>query len=219
MAITLDELMRELCEAAADAVYRYADVSGEMAHDTGLVMPESFVAGFVFDKLGSKLGSKVSMTLETNTHTLARHNEDAKARHSARRFNQTAVDVALKKLGGRKRKIDLVVYQGESPKKDEHDPFALVEFKLLKLGRDRERLLDILEVIDVCPYGVVCRVLSVKDEARRSVLTGEKSRALGDGDIWHERDVRDLPHGNTEPFRVCARGFRRRNAKGPAAQI
>jgi hypothetical protein len=117
----------EDCREAANAVLRYTEVAGQICEKTapGLMMPEYFLMSFVFDKLGSDL----TMTLETSVNTLWLYNQNA--RSSPGKVNELS-----------NQKIDLVVYQGESSRKDEQGLMALIEFKLLvfDLG-DREKLL------------------------------------------------------------------------------
>jgi len=181
-----------ICREVANAVLRYTDVAGQISEETvpGLMMPESFAPAFVFGRLGSEL----TMTLETNVNTLWKYNQ------AARGSNEPAPERL------RNQRVDLVLYQGNSPKKDEQELFALIEFKLLTLDlRDREKLRNILNDIDTCPNGAICSVLKSDLD-----LLLEEKQAIADGDHWYRYDVPALPHSNTERFSVCARAFQRR---------
>jgi hypothetical protein len=62
------EVMRKICDTAAQAVYRYCDVAGQIAarYATGLFVPESFLGAFVLDRFGNGL----TISLETNYRNL-----------------------------------------------------------------------------------------------------------------------------------------------------
>ena len=205
------KLLRDVCHLAAEAAFRYVEISGE---DPGQDMPESFLSSFVFDRVGA------TATLETSIGKLFEWNRDQRLRTVDRVtameevVAEVSLPLVLESLNGRPR-VDLVLFQGESPvKKDEQRLLALVEFKRHRLcEQDRNKLLAILDHIDTCRWGVICSVLDVTSEPEW--LQKEKQQAEAAGDRWFVCDVPALPHGrNDRHFVSCLRAFTRRKAIG-----
>ncbi len=193
---SVDEVMWLICRSAADAVYRYTEVAGQICNENspGLFMPEYFLPSFVLDRLGGFL----TMSLETNAKTLFEFTRDVRKS----RIGADTLRLVMDEL--RNDRTDLVVYQGDSPRKEEQAPILLVEFKTLKRFSqdkdDREKLLRALKLLDAPLLGAVCSVLDSKTD-----FSLEEIDARADGDRWYKCDVPELPHANMERFSVCAR--------------
>jgi hypothetical protein len=183
--IVIDDVMQKFCDAGADAVRRYLDVSGE---DAG-TMPEYFMPAFVLDRLGDR----VTSTLETNFGALVEWNVRVRER---RRLGQQPHDERLLLLAQQSngRRVDMVLFEGEEEgkPKDQQDMLALVEFKRgyvsanREPGRlsDRDKLLMLLAYIDTCPWGIVCGWTN-KDH-----LEWQKQHSLKEtSDRWYEKQI------------------------------
>ena len=113
----------------------------------GKDMPEYFLSSYVLDHLGDE----IKMTLETNLSKLRRWNAD-----------HGEIPDALES-GGKQPRVDLVMFKDPHLPKDKQNLFALVEFKTGYIWQspekgptDRDKLLELLKGIDMCPYGVIC---------------------------------------------------------------
>ena len=148
----ITETMEKLCKAAAQALHRYAGISGI---DPGRDMPESFVASYICDHLGDE----ITATVETNFRKLLEWNANRKAATSSVVDDiERKVDHLQKRVS--KKRVDLVIY-GSGEKKSDKPMLILVEFKREAIDRgDRVKLLSILEEIDTCPFGAIVSYLS-----------------------------------------------------------
>ena len=194
---TVDDVMQKVCRYAAEAVRRYVDISGTTPGD----MPEYFMNSYVFDKLGSE----ITLTLETGTTELKSWDADTKARRSSKAdvSNLVALKAAVQRLD-RSGRIDLVAFDGQSQAKDEEGMLALIEFKRWHLSReDRNKLADVLRYLETCQSGAICSLLHVND-ALLAWKKEEQADAARCGDHWIECRV-DVP-GN---YIVCACTFAR----------
>lgn len=89
----LDDVMPEICKSAAQAVYRYVEVSRD-PYDRP---PEYFLSSFVFDKLGTKY----TMTLESDAKKLRDWNAEIHKMHGTapRSEDQRAIEEAIQQTG------------------------------------------------------------------------------------------------------------------------
>ena len=194
---SVDNIMEKICHHAAQAIRRYVEISGMTPGD----MPESFLGAYVFDKIGSE----VTMTLETNTTKLFDWNNASKGRRRASDAVKVELQNAVTSVDQSGR-IDLVLFDGASQNKEHEEFLALVEFKRWHLSReDRDKLLVVLKYIDTCPTGAICSILDLGGD--RSWVEHEQSDAVRMGDRWIECKVGELPHGIPGNYSVCARIF------------
>jgi hypothetical protein len=200
--INTDDLMQRFCDAGAQAVRRYVDVSG----DRHLNMPEYFMPSFVFDSLGGK----TTATLETSFSYLVDWNAGARQRRGLpQQFRDARLLLLAQQLGG--RRVDMVLFEGEEDHKpkDEQDFFALVEFKRGWIdaasfpGRisDRDKLLMLLDHIDTCPWGIACGWIP------QNHYDWQQTQIRGSKDRWFESKIQ-LPDYDA-PLFFCARLFAR----------
>jgi hypothetical protein len=185
------EVMEKICETAAQALYRYCDVAGQIGSKgkTTLFMPESFLGGFLLERLGNFL----TISLETNYKDL----ED---------FWQ----LQKGQLGDSNKVVDAIVYSSDSTDKSQQSLVLLLEFKLLKPftedDSDRDKLFQILNTVEPPLWGAVCTVLD-RDKAGLD-LSQEAQSAETHGDLWYRCDAGPLPRGNESMhYTVCARLF------------
>ena len=155
--IEIDDVMGKFCDAGAQAVRRYFDVSGEGPWS----MPEYFMPAFMLDRLGDQM----TATLETNFRTLVEWNACVRARRGlAQQPHDERLLLLAQQLNG--RRVDMALFEGEKEgkPKEQQDFLALVEFKGGWLdaagnpGRisDSDKLLMLLVHVDTCPWGIVC---------------------------------------------------------------
>ncbi len=204
---SVDVVMKRIREVAAQAVCRYANVSG----DSRNAMPEYFMPAYVFDKLGSTF----TMTLETNSRTLRRWDEDAKRRRARLTGSESLepekseLEEAIRRLdhGGR---IDLIVFDGKSHRKDCEGFLVMVEFKKWdrdKAQADRDKLLAVMSHVHTCPYGAICYLIN---SAPDSEWAGElKEEARRHGDKWCCEPVLDELKEGRGTFAICSELFSR----------
>ena len=165
------DVVTALCEQGARAVSRYVEISGLDLE----AMPNTSCR-HIFDHMGTK----VTMTLETNFLSLLEWNTHTR---TSRRAALSWEDIrALSRAAdiGTPR-VDLVIFADPHRPKDKQDILALVEFKrgwISAEGGDRDKLLLVLNHIDSCKYGVVCGWTDSPEYAR--------SEAENVGDRWVE---------------------------------
>lgn len=202
--IDIDSVMRDFCNAGAQAVLRYVVETGEDPWN----MPEYFMPAFILDHLGDK----ITATLETNFNTLVQWNAGVRKRHG---LAQQAHDERSLSLTQQldQRRVDMVLFEGqeEQKPKDQQDFLALIEFKRGQIDAgsfpgkisDRDKLLMFLAQIDTCPWGVACGWV---DEPH---LEWQKNESIkGTDDRWFEKRI-ELPEAFTIPHFFCARLFAR----------
>jgi hypothetical protein len=203
---SVHDVMYKVCTSSAEAVCRYAKVSG----DSRETMPEYFMPAFILEKLGSK----ITMTLETNSATLRNWDKEAQSRRSRSSgrvdgATTTRLEQAIKKLDRRGR-IDLVVFDGSSRVKSDEEFLILVEFKLWardRAGYDRDKLQEVLSYIQTCPYGAICYLI---DGAPDSEWVRDLKREAGRRkDKWFCAPVPDVLNEGKGVFSVCAELFAR----------
>jgi hypothetical protein len=180
----INALMRELCDAGAHALNHYATISGE----DPCTAPEYLMPALICRELGDTIGeggTQLSVTLETTFSTLWEWNSAARVR------DLRSVPSELVKLGEKlgTQRVDMVLFSVQPGiSKDDHDLFALVEFKRGNLeeehgNKDREKLRGVLKYIDTCSYGVVCGWVESKYHPY------QKERANRAGDSWFDSSV------------------------------
>lgn len=205
----IPEVMPYVCKAAADAVCRYATVSNEIPWDD---MPEAFVCSTVFDSFAKQFGRTFSLTMETSLKKLWDWNNSARQRMGRPILNRSDPSVmerfsALAKKRAKSPRIDLVIYHGDEQDPSRHDFLAMVEFKRYRPSdKDRDKVLDILALIDTCPVGAICGVIQTHPA---STLVKEQSQAKKAAEKWFEHPVPKLPPHMPE-YTVVARAFPRR---------
>jgi hypothetical protein len=234
----LDAAMPKICEIAAQAFYRYVEVSRDPCDEP----PESFLQSIVFDKLGSAY----PMTLESTARKIEEWNEDIRrkmlgkppalprqqnADSAARGVDGVlsavekvgtavfeavaaplvrAAEQALERLTPNKR-VDLVLFDNAPPAGVDYAFAGLIEFKLWKEGKDRDKLLNLLKPLETCPAAAVCCLTNahLEDDYLQTV----KSEAEAAGDRFYYHQV-ELPVGvprdeGRRRYSVYARVFSR----------
>jgi hypothetical protein len=187
----MEEAARLVCDAAAEAVHRYAEISGLSPRED---LTESFVVNFVFDELGDLL----PMTAETNLRKLWRWHLDHTHTRWSREKEDQELPVITSELG--QRLVDLVLYTGTSPEPSDSEFLGLVEFKLWTRSLpDREKLLNVLDHIRSCPNGALCSIIVDREEVKRAESEG-----------WYIAPVRRLPHKISGSYFACIQHFRAR---------
>jgi hypothetical protein len=208
--LDVDEVMAKFCDAGAQSVRRYFDVSGIGPE----IMPEYFMPAFILDRLGDK----ISATLETNFRTLVEWNAGVRAR---RGLPPQSHDETLVRLLNESR-VDMALFEceDEGKPKEQRDFFALVEFKrgyidasrIRSRTSDRDRLLMLLAHIDTCPWGVTCGWTN-KDHTE-----WQKDSIKGTNDRWYEKRF-ELPETISAPLFFCARLFARSSDERRLAEL
>jgi hypothetical protein len=165
----------KFCKAGAQAVRRYAKVTGSLPKDD---MPEYFLSSFLFDALGDE----DPMSLETRVSSLRLR--------------------PISDLGYPKSpRIDLVIYKDRHLPKDRENLLALVEFKSgsvwqektqTKPNTDREKLIVVLKTCPAGTYGVICGWVHGEVRYKNSL---EYSESAGDWPCWEPFKI----EGATEP--------------------
>jgi hypothetical protein len=203
-----DTFMPFACKKAAEAVWHYAEFSGEHT-----MVPEYYVSSYIFREFSREFGSHFAMTLETNIGYLFDCNEEAKGRKQQNK-PPAARQRFLEGLGN--ARVDMVVYGGDSPEKSKQRFLGMMELKRWKIAAsDRDKLLNIMDVVDTCPYGAICGiVIPGPDEEWREK---ERQYAAAANDRWYDQQVNQLPYGIEDKFAIWARAFPRRS-KAIAAQ-
>ena len=201
LAGRLDNNMKLICQYAAKAVSRYSQVSGLRPTE----MPEYFMPAYIFDKLGSKL----TMTLESSSKQLIGWNEERRQKLRAiPNVVRKSLEETLKSLD-RNGRIDLVVFDGSSSKKNSEGILLMVEFKKHETGRgsadDRNKLLRVLDYIETCPAGAVCYLVDAMPDSE--VIRDHKKFA--GNDKWYCEPVPGLGDKAKKGYSVCARLFER----------
>jgi hypothetical protein len=212
----LDEVMPRICKAAAQAVYRYIEVSLDPCDEP----PEYFLSSFVFDKLGSEY----TMALETKTKKLQEWNEEIHkmlGKPPPQPEHQKAIEKAVEQLPN--KRVDLILF--DNPPNMEWSFAGLIEFKLWNEGEDRAKVLKLLDGLDTCPAGAVCCLTNAYcDDAYMQALKREAE--LEDRFFCH--NVPEMPSWRSPQksryavyARVFSRGARVRNALygGDASQV
>ena len=153
----IDEIMKDFCEAGAEAVRYYAEVSGLEPQDTPY-MPEYFMPAFIFQKLGRS----TRITLETSLIHLVRWNNDYREQRQLAKVPDADALQRMESLSVRSPRVDMVLFDSARP--SEKGLLALVEFKAGWISflappaplSDRDKLLRILSLVDTCLYGIAC---------------------------------------------------------------
>lgn len=164
----MDEFAIRLCDAIADALERYTEISGELQDS----MPEHFAVAHIMHRLGERA---YCLTMETPSSVLWQWHEDGRRRAGleARDKSEKYVDDC-----GRWR-CDLVLFGGDPNYKSIMNLDCLIEIKKGHISRaDIEKLNTWLAHLDTCKYGLVASYCEVPkfeayiDECR------QKARAL-----------------------------------------
>jgi len=186
--LAIEGAAQSVCEAAAQAVHEFAAISGVSPREH---LPESFVVGFVFQRLAGLY----SMTLETNLRKVWRWHLDHLGIKNSQRKEDEEVSVLTTELG--QQRVDLILYSGDPAKPDETEFLSLVEFKLWTRSLpDRQKMLNVLKRIDSCPNGLLCSVVNDPLEAERAEQEG-----------WYVAPVRHLPHKLGGRYFACTSHF------------
>ncbi len=198
MLAEFDQMMRAICETAAEGVRHYMESSRELAD---LCMPEYFVSSYVVAKLGSK---DVCFTLETNVALLKAWSDQMYERAQMDRPPSLSFSAEqLNKLGNR---VDLVWYpRNLTPPPSE--AIWPIEFKRHNFSHmDRDKLRAIFPLIDRALGGAVFSIVNSGIDAGWVVEEREAAKAAGDS--WYEFNVGSV-QGVTEgkQFAVCGRVF------------
>jgi hypothetical protein len=201
MTQSIDDAARSVCKLAAQAVVRYATISGMIPNKD---MPEAFLSAFIFDKLGGRY----SMTLETRLRKLwdfERETRQPTLLRMAWRQELRKIIAIVRNPG-----VDLVLYQGDPAQPESNKMLALIELKKWWISTpDRLRLLRVLEHVRSCPHGAICSVM----EGSPQDLAQAKKEAIAAGDRWFSCEVpHPLPHRIAGRFTACIRYFDRRDA-------
>jgi hypothetical protein len=197
MTPTIADAAQRVCEAAAEAVHRYATVTGLSPSED---LPERFITAFVLDKLGDE----VTLTLETSLSKLWRWNLNALKGLRLPIPENPEEEFALiaAELGA--PRVDMAIWAGEG-QKDEQDCFAIIEFKNWKIiERERDKVYNIIKHL-ICPHGAICVVMQGSAES----LGWAEDLARKDGDGWFACNVAATPE-NPALYSVCIRYFDRR---------
>jgi hypothetical protein len=188
----IDQLLQKFCEAGADAMRRYAEISGEPPDE----LPEYFMPALIFDRLGSK---NMTFTLETNFSKLAEWNKCARVRRGLP--PQPLEERELLRLAEevRRPRVDMVLYKDKlGCPKHELDIWCIIEFKRGGIDLpDLAKITKVLAHIDTCDYGVVCGC------TRERHLEGYRAATLGTRDRWFESEMRPLLGDNKRYFFVA----------------
>jgi hypothetical protein len=158
--MNIDTIMRNFCNAGADAVSRYVTVSGTRGPFEH--MPEYFMPAYMLTQLGDQMGIVLEMGFDTGFPTLIGWNADVRRRRNLPPEEHD--QCLLRRLHG--KCVDMVLFTGDDGRTSgaERDLLALVEFKngWLDADRiggnvsDRDKLLMFLDCTDTCPFGIVC---------------------------------------------------------------
>jgi hypothetical protein len=201
--ISIDDLIQKLCDSGARAVRRYAEVSG----DSHWKMLEFFMPALVFNELGDG----ITATLETSFADLSAWNADSRKRRGLpQQPHDPRLLLLAQQLAG--RRVDMILFEGEEDNKpkDQQDFLVMAEFKRgwLDSGRlpgqvsDRDKLLMLLDSIDMCPWGLVCGW--IQENHREWQMDTDMK---GTSDRWFESMIQ-FPDDPT-PYWFCARLFAR----------
>lgn len=149
------DIVSEFCEAGAEAIRSYVDVSGLDPLEPPY-MPEYFMPAFILQRLGRTR----MVTLETSVAHLVVWNDRARnGKHLAEALTAETSQQTADLLS---KRVDMVIFDG--PASPDRRMLALVEFKPGWISfesqparmSDRDKLLRILPLVETCPYGIAC---------------------------------------------------------------
>lgn len=147
--LLIAELAKMVCAAMAKSLKQYKEISGLGSN----MMPEHFAVAYIMLQLHEQMQKYISMTMETNSSTLWNWNAEADA--SIRKQYGNAIPQEFWDECGTRR-CDLVIFRGDTPLKDNHAFFCLIEAKThTKIDDDVKKIKTWLQYITTCPYGMV----------------------------------------------------------------
>jgi hypothetical protein len=207
----IKEIVQEFCEAGAEAVRCYAEVS-QLDPLEAPYMPEYFASAFILQKLGRSR----RIILEASLTQLQVWNDDACERRHLLKLTEPETLLRLKSLnealGRRSPRVDLTLFDSK------RDLLALVEVKPGWISfesapariSDRDKLLHILPLVHTCPYGIACGWMELNH------LKWQRSRK--NGDILYEAKVQHIPgvFNSSHEYFFGARVFPNPTAPGAA---
>jgi hypothetical protein len=143
---SVEPIIQKICDGAVRALGRFCNLTDMEPQ----AMHESFMASYVFDRLGRK----ISMAPEVTVSTLWKWN---------RTDNNIIPPMPTHIEKKRKQRIDLTLFTPQNVQKEYQHIWALIEFKRnYGVDRDYEKLRALLPFFDGCDFGVACGVVDAE---------------------------------------------------------
>jgi hypothetical protein len=194
----IEPIVQRICDTAVEALARFYELT-EFPPDW---MHESFMASYVFERLGEE----TSMMPEVMVSTLWGWNKTEGSRPPP---------PLPPELRGQQR-TDLVLFAPQKVPRDEQGIWCLIEFKRdSRVDGDINKIKSLLPFFDGCDFGAACGVVDLKkyhsgwlDEER--VQTEERGERFVTSTPWEV-----AIEGRQRSFVVCAWVFTARAANTP----
>jgi hypothetical protein len=192
MPSPIDKLMPQICVLAAEAVFRYDQISCE---EPGDHMPEYFVSSYIFDHLKSGF----AMTLETSFRILRAWDDQMdKPAGGIVSANAPLDTMEEMEVGAQKGRSDLVLFPENS--------IMIVEFKRhFVFPPDREKILYVLSKLKHGTGGAICSILPTAADSEW--IISEHQKAAAAGDQCFVKSVQKLKHCADSTYTIFARSF------------